>query len=215
MLDRLGLASVPFVGVWLGESGNLVGAVRLARGLLRSGMRTVLIVVTDAVPQRHGEFRAMPNGVTVNGDGAAACLASTALGEGYVLEGIGHAATPGAAQAQRLTGLREYFRFMAGVRSALTQFSDVSGIRLDSYQWLVANNYSATTLDDFADTAMIPRDRVFRGTIARHGHVFTADGLINLADLHDGEAINPGDRVLVLSTGPFSWGVLGLRQIVK
>lgn len=213
MLDRLGLAAARLYGVWLGESGNLVGALRLARALLTSaGMRTVLVVVADAVPKRPGEYRAMPNAVTINGDGAAACLLSTVRRGPFTVEGIGHCASPAMSAAERGSGLREYLEFMTGVRAALTALHNESGTGPDSYQWLVANNYSASNLSDFADLAGIAHERVFRGTVPRHGHVFTADGLINLAALTDSAKVAPGDRVLVLSTGPFSWGAIGLRR---
>lgn len=213
-LDRLGLNGARLYGVWLGESGNLAGALRLAHALLRTtDARTVLVVVADAVPERPGEYRAMPNAVTVNGDGAAACLLSTVHRGPYALEGVGHRARPAAAAAGRATGLREYLAFMAGVRGALTALHRTSGTGPHSYQWLVANNYSTSHLDDFADLAGLPHDRVFRGNVARHGHVFTADGLINLAALTGTAEVTAGDRVLVLSTGPFSWGAIGLRRI--
>jgi 3-oxoacyl-[acyl-carrier-protein] synthase-3 len=101
---------------------------------------------------------------------------------------------------------------MAGVRGALTALYQASGTGPGSYQWLVANNYSTANLGDFADLAGVPRERVFRGTVARHGHVFTADGLINLAALTAAEQVAAGDGVLVLSTGPFSWGAIGLQR---
>jgi len=87
-LARTGLAGVRCHGVWLGESGNLGGAFRLARALLREE-RGVLVVLADAVPDRPGEYRAMPNAVAVNGDGAVACLLSTVRSGQYVVEEIG------------------------------------------------------------------------------------------------------------------------------
>jgi len=213
MLDRLGLAGARLYGVWLGESGNLAGTFRLARALLAStGVRTVLVVVADAVPKRPGEYRAMPNAVTVNGDGTAACLLSTVHRGPFTVEGIGHCAVPAMSAAGRGTGLREYLEFMTGVRGSLTALYQASGTGPSSYQWLVANNYSTSSLGDFADLAGIPHERVFRGTAPRHGHVFTADGLINLAALTDSAEVAAGDRVLVLSTGPFSWGAIGLQR---
>lgn len=181
MLDRLGLAAAGLYGVWLGESGNLAGAVRLARALLAgSAARTVLLVVTDAVADRPGEYRAMPNAVTVNGDGAAACLLSTADVGPFTLEGVGHRASAVMSAPGRATGLKEYLEYMAGVRASLTALYDDVGAGPEAYRWLVANNYSTANLGDFAELARIPHDRVFSGTASRHGHVFTADALITL-----------------------------------
>lgn len=94
------------------------------------------------------------------------------------------------------------------MRGALTELPSGPA----DYDWLVTSNYCTTNVDDFADLAGIDRDRVFRGTVARYGHVFAADGLINLAELTGTGRVAPGERVLVLSTGPFSWGAIGLRR---
>ncbi len=213
VLEPFGLGAARLFGVWLGESGNLASAMRLARSLLvGANLRTVLVVVADAIPAQPGEYRAMPNAVTINGD-AAACLLSTRLPGPYQLVGIGQAAVPAMAAAGRRRGLREYLHFMSGVRSALTLLYQTSGTTAESYQWMVANNYSAANLDDFADIARIPHDRLFRGNVPRYGHLFAADGLINLAGLAESTEIVPGERVLLLSTGPFSWGAVGLLRL--
>lgn len=207
VLARVGLAGARRYGVWLGESGNLGAAFRLARALLRDE-REVLVVLADAVPDRPGEYRAMPNAVTVNGDGAAACLLSTVRSGQYTVEEIGTHANPAMSAAGRGSGLREYLEFMAGVRGVLAALPSGPG----GYQWLVTNNYCDANVDDFADLAGIERTRTFRGTVARHGHVFAADGLINLTELTGTARVAPGERVLVLCTGPFSWGAIGLRR---
>lgn len=210
VLEPLELSSARLFGVWLGESGNLVSAFRLARSLLVArGMTAVLILVADGVPKLPGEYRAMPNAVTINGDGAAACLLSTWIPGSYRLEGIGQVASPAMCQAGRRPGLREYLEFMAGVKAALALLYQTSGTSADCYQWMVTNNYSETNISDFAGVAGIPSERVFRDNVSRHGHAFTADGLINLFDLTESADIHPGERVLVLSTGPFSWGAIG------
>jgi 3-oxoacyl-[acyl-carrier-protein] synthase-3 len=207
VLVPLGLAAARLFGVWLAASGNLASVLRLACGLLATARcRTVLCVVADAVPDRPGEYRAMPNAVTVNGDGAAACLVSTRVGGPYRIEGVGQAASAtmtgfGAGQA-----LQKYLEIMTGVRRACERLYAATGQTADAYRWLVTNNYRRRTLEEFAAMARMPARRLFTGTIAGCGHVFAADGLINLAAV----PAAAGDRVLVLSTGPFTWGAIGL-----
>jgi 3-oxoacyl-[acyl-carrier-protein] synthase-3 len=213
VLEPLGLQAAPLFGVWLNQSGNLVSALRLARSLLVArGMRTVVVVAADAIPQLPGEFRAMANAVTINGDGAAACLLSSHLRGPYQLEGIGQAAAAGMATENRGRGLREYLEFLAGVRRALAQLYSACGTSGPSYRHLIANNYSQANLDDFADVAGVPKDRLFRDNVPKYGHVFTADALINLAGLTQTVEVLPDERVLLLSTGPVSWGAIGLRR---
>jgi 3-oxoacyl-[acyl-carrier-protein] synthase-3 len=175
-------------------------------------MRTVVVVAADAIPRLPGEYRAMPNAVTINGDGAAACLLSTDVPGPYQLDGIGQAAAARMATENRGRGLREYLEFLAGVRQAVARLYSACGTSGHSYRYLLANNYSAANLDDFADVAGVPKDRVFRDNVPKYGHVFTADGLINLAGLTQTVEVLPGERVLLLSTGPVSWGAIGLRK---
>ncbi|MGX7825336.1 hypothetical protein ACTG9Q_09600 [Actinokineospora sp. 24-640] len=202
------LADKPFHTVWLGESGNLAHVLRLARGLLATGVGTVLCVVADKVPDRPGEYRAMPNAVTVNGDGAAACLLSARLPGSYTLDGIGQVAAPVMATYVKGEGLRKHLAIMSGIRGCVNALYEATNTTGEDYRWLVTNNYSQRTLGEFADMARIPR--VFTGNVARNGHVFTADGLVNLADLTDG--LDQGERVLALSTGPLTWGALGFTR---
>lgn len=77
---------------------------------------------------------------------------------------------------------------------------------------MVTNNYSSANLEDFADVAGMSADRVFRRNVDRIGHIFAADGLINLADLEATDELAPGDRVLVLSSGPCSWGAMSVTR---
>lgn len=120
LLLPLGLQRAQLVGVWLGESGNLTNALRLARALLLAGRcRTVLVVLADAVPPGTGEYRAMPNAVTINGDGAAAILMSTSIPGAFRLDGMGCSASPSMTESGRGRGLREYLQFLAGVGQAV------------------------------------------------------------------------------------------------
>lgn len=210
ILATLGRTTIPIYGVWLGESGNFASVLRLARSLVLDGCRSVLVVVGDAVPRGPLEYRAMPNAVTVNGDGAGALLVTMEDGA-YALEGIGQTASVDLANQGISSGLSKYFRFMSGVRKAVTLLSDESGIESTEFDWLIANNYSRDTLDDFADCVGVARERVFRDNVARYGHIFAVDAFINLAELTASGAAKQGQRILVLATGPFTWGALDLR----
>jgi 3-oxoacyl-[acyl-carrier-protein] synthase-3 len=211
VLRPVGLDHLPVYGVWLAESGNLATVLRLARALVRgAGRHTVLCVVADKVPAGPGQYRAMPNGVTINGDGAAACLLSTELPGDYLVEGVAQVSAPVMVTFAKGQGLRKHLQIMAGIRGCCTGLYAASGQAPSAYRWLVTNNYARRTLHEFADMAQLPHDRLFLDNVARHGHVFTADGLINLADLTRTADVPAGDRVLVLSSGPLTWGAVGL-----
>jgi 3-oxoacyl-[acyl-carrier-protein] synthase-3 len=210
VLRPAGLDHAALYGVWLAESGNLASVVRLARGLIRAKRHvTILCVVADKVPNRPGEYRAVPNAVTINGDGAAACLLSAQCTGDYLVEGVGQFGAPVMTTFVKGEGLRKHLQIMTGIRGCCNRLYAATGQPGDAYRWLITNNYARRTLDEFAGMAQIPPDRLYLGNLARHGHVFTADGLINLTDLTRA-GVDDGDRVLLLSTGPFTWGAVGL-----
>jgi 3-oxoacyl-[acyl-carrier-protein] synthase III len=212
VLRTMGLEQLPVYGVWLAESGNLASVVRLARALICNGRaRTVLCVVADKVPEGPDEYREMPFAITINGDGAAACLLSAELPGAYTVEGVVQVAAPSItlyAKGQR--GLRKHLQIISGVRSCVDKLYIATGQQPDAYRWLITNNYGHSTLGEFADMARLPRHALFLANIARYAHIFTADGLINLADLTRNTDVPAGERVLVLSSGPLTWGAIGL-----
>ncbi|MGL5829565.1 MAG: hypothetical protein ACRC0L_08365, partial [Angustibacter sp.] len=217
VLRPVGLEQLPMYGVWLAESGNLASVLRLARALICDGRAgTVLCVVADKVPDGPGEYREMPFAITINGDGAAACLLSTGLPGAYAVEGVVQVAAPSItlhAQGQR--GLRKHLQVISGVRSCANELYAATGQRPAAYRWLITNNYAHRTLGEFADMAWLPRRTLFLANIARYAHIFTADGLINLADLTRSTDVPAGERVLVLSSGPLTWGAIGLVRSLR
>jgi 3-oxoacyl-[acyl-carrier-protein] synthase-3 len=212
VLRAVGLEHSPVYGVWLAESGNLVSVVRLAHALIRDGRaRTVLCVVADKVPDGPGEYREMPFAITINGDGAAACLLSTALPGAYTVEGVVQVSAPSiTVYPKELRGLRKHLQIISGVRNCADQLYTATGQQPDAYRWLITNNYAQRTLGEFADMARLPHHALFLDNIARHAHIFTADGLINLAELTRSADVPAGERIMVLSSGPLTWGALGL-----
>lgn len=212
LLGPLGLHRARLHGVFLAESGNLVSALRVARSLIEvDGLRNVLVITADAVPDRPVEYRAMPSAVTVNSDAAAAALVSSHEGA-YALEGIGQASSPRMLAFIKGEGLAKYLAILAGIRSAVARLFEAAGTQASDYARLVTNNYSVQTLHGFAGAVGIPRERLFLANVARFAHAFAADPLINLADDHAAQPLGPGERVLCLSTGPLTWGAVSLRR---
>ncbi|BCJ50047.1 3-oxoacyl-[acyl-carrier-protein] synthase 3 protein 3 [Actinoplanes sp. NBRC 14428] len=211
VLRPAGLGGLPAYPMWLAESGNLASVLRVARALvLRPGVRTVLCVTADRMPAGPGEYRAMPNAVTINGDGAAACLLTTRPAGDYRLDGLAQVAAPEMAAYVKGQGLAKHLKIMSGVRRAATRLAEETGVPSTGYRWLITNNYAERTTGEFADMAQVPRDRRLPAAPA-HGHVFAADGLINLAALGP-DRVRPGDRLLLLASGPLSWGAIGLTR---
>ncbi|MET0793584.1 MAG: 3-oxoacyl-[acyl-carrier-protein] synthase III C-terminal domain-containing protein [Polyangiaceae bacterium] len=213
VLAPLGLDHVALHGVGLAESGNFASALRTARNLLRCGdARNVLVVTTDRVPNRTEEYRAMPSAVTINSDGAAACLVSSEPGAGFELEEVAQVSSPKMLLHRKGEGLQKYLEIVAGLRAAFDAVRRRLAVRAEDYAALVTNNYAPATLANFAQAVGVVPERVFIDNVARFGHAFAADNLINIDDLCRSGGLRKGDRLLALSTGPLTWGAVSLRQ---
>lgn len=213
LLAPLGLQRAPLFGVYLAESGNVASALRVAKNLIAvDGLQNVLVVTADQVPRGEGEYRAMPSGVTINSDAAAACLVSSERRHGFELEAVAQKASPRMASLEKGQGMQKYLEIITGLRAAARSVFEALGTRPGDYTRLVANNYSLQTLHGFADALGFQRDRLFLDNVGRFAHAFSADALINLADLEAAHPASPGDRVLALSTGPLTWGAVSLKK---
>lgn len=217
LLRPLRLQHAQLHGVFLAESGNLASALRVARNLLALGEhRTVLVVTADAVPDRPDEFRAMPSGVAINSDAAAAAIltrtAMTDKPRRYRVHGIEQSSSSRMLTFVKGQGLAKYLEIIAGIRRAVGQLVERTETATKDYQHLVTNNYSRQTLHGFADATGVPRERLFTDNIARFAHGFSADPLINVIDLERQGATRPGDRILFLCTGPQTWGAVSVQR---
>ncbi|MFD4372959.1 3-oxoacyl-[acyl-carrier-protein] synthase III C-terminal domain-containing protein [Streptomyces sp. NPDC058486] len=208
VLEPLGLGHAVLSLVGLAESGNTGSVLRLAQALVAAGVhRTVLCVSSDAVPPLPGEYRAMPNAVTVNGDGAASCLVSSEFPGEFRLDSTVQHSSAAMRGLVKGEGLRKHLEIVKGVRACRAALDTPPG----GFARMVSNHYSAPVLAEFAALADVAPERLHTANIARLGHCFAADTLIDLADLHREGLIGPGEAVLMLTTGPSTWGMTAVR----
>lgn len=215
VLEPNGLLNCPlFGGIWLAGSGNLACIWRLARSLvLVHGYRTVLCVTADAIPRGRTQYRAMRDGIAVLGDGAASCIVSSDGPGPFVLEGVGQTASPRLSGLGSRHALQKRVEIMSGIRTAAKRLYETTATDADAYRWLVTNNYASSTRNEFAQIVGIGTERAYEGSVARVGHALAADPLINLGELEAASPLDPDQRVLLLATGPLTWGASGVRKI--
>ncbi|MBT0772354.1 hypothetical protein KIH74_25645 [Kineosporia sp. J2-2] len=85
------------------------------------------------------------------------------------------------------------------------------GATLDDVAYLLFNQGDKNIHERLLDALGLPRERSVLN-YHRYGHMGGADTLIALNDLLDAKALNPGDLVLLASSGMgFSWGVSAWR----
>ncbi len=214
LLGPLGLERARLFGAYLGESGNFVSALRLAANLMRTeGLRRVLYLTADAIPRLEGEYRAMRSGVFLASDGAACCLISADRRSGFAVEGLCQRAGPQISSYAKGQGFLKYMAILNGVRATAGALFASMGAGPAEHRLLITNNYNRQTMFEFCDALGFKRAQLFLDNQTRLGHVFAGDTLISMADLQAAGRIARGDRLLLLSTGPITWGAVSVRVL--
>lgn len=206
---RLGLVNAQAVGTWASGCGNFLSALRIAGLALRAGRTRHALVVTADVAYA-GEARVLPPSLTVFSDGAASCLLSAGpttapgLSVGTVFQ-FANNELWGAAPLQRIQHMS------AGIRAVCGQTLGQAGKAAADCKYLVMNNYTQNIQRLFAFAGGFHRTQVFNGLVAAHGHVGSADTLLNLQALSEGGELRGGDLLCLLSTGTNVCGAVSLE----
>lgn len=188
--------------------GNLGPALRIAADAIRAGSGPVLLVTADAGIE--GE-RYLPTGLTALSDGAAACIVTAApttpawaiVATAMVVDASLDVQTSDNGRARAMAG---------GIRRAvgdvLAQAPAESEIR-----HVIGGNYGRTSRRFLTMAAGLGVGESLAPLVADVAHCYSADALLTLETLTPGEDIEPGDRVLVLSTGGISWTATILEYV--
>ncbi|MGY0460007.1 3-oxoacyl-[acyl-carrier-protein] synthase III C-terminal domain-containing protein [Kitasatospora sp. cg17-2] len=210
ILDRLGLNDVEHLALSGQDCGNLVPAVRVASDALASGRcERVLLLLAD---RAEGRDRIMASGLSVFSDGAAACLLSGGpepTGPRLRVEAADSrtAVRPaGADPAEQ--GLLSTVRLASGTVTAL--LDDLGRTRAD-FRYAILPNYRPAAQRFLLAAMRMPPDRLLLGPVTDLGHCFSADLLITLHRLAAAGALDPGDRLLLATGGPYSWSALAVE----
>jgi 3-oxoacyl-[acyl-carrier-protein] synthase III len=214
---RMGLNRAFPIGVHFTFCGNFGSGLRLAVALIGSGdVDSAIVVCTDKNETCDDPKRLVEPGVGITSDGAAACLLTT---EGGSLRVIGVSQLVDHTMSQidisdihtrEKTRSVEFFEYslssLRGRKEASLAFMKRFHVDPAAVVGFVANNYGENTLKGFAADSGVSWERVFRANVDSNGHVHSADNLINLKTFLDRRPASTGDKILMLSTGPYSWG---------
>lgn len=212
-MTRYGLIEAIPTGIYMHGSGNLGCALIHAQTLVRAGKaRRVLVVTFDICDST--ESRIVPPGISILSDAGAACLISVAdaappsTGAAFRVRRTFQLARPELADDALAP---DQFRYTFGVVQALKQVGHFFAESSDGPpDLLITNNYSGVTMDLIAKHVVPDGTRRHRENVARFGHAFSSDCLINLSDAVDAGSVHPGRPVALLSTGPTTWNACEL-----
>lgn len=197
MLERCGLSPVFTTGVTLDRCASFLAGIRLADAMVAGGRASRCLVVTaDRFASDAERLRAF----ALFSDGAAACLVSDAssdTGPSYRIAGFGAACDRASISENAKISPGMMQRANAALMAATGR--DASAHRVV----LPTNIYMPIAMMAEAQGgAAMPA--IFGKNIARRGHVFAADPLVNLID-REQESCDPlvaGDHILLGATVP-------------
>ncbi len=191
----LGLERASVIGLTQQACTGMLGALRLARGLLAAepDLHRVLCLTADRFP----EGARYEQAYNLISDGAASCLVSREP-RGYRIVAL-HAMTNGAlARASDDETAGSYFAFTCrAVQETLSR----AGLVMAQIDWVVAQNMNRKALDVLGRLLAVPEGRLLAPTLPEVGHVISGDNLINLRTLDEGGRIAPGQHVLLTMAG--------------
>ncbi|HWE88573.1 MAG TPA: hypothetical protein VG317_03800 [Pseudonocardiaceae bacterium] len=204
ILTGLGMTDPAFLGITLNRCTNLLAALQVAGALVASGAhRTVLVVTTDRIDD---EATRMEN-FALFSDGAASCLVSRAMpADGFEL-----VAGASAQQAAELNFATEINSDLA--RRVSKDLLDPLGLDVADVATLSHTNLFTPLVVLKERQAGFATAQLYTENIARIGHCFAADPLINLVDRSRSAPPAPGSYHLLAASVPGSRiGVL-LRKL--
>lgn len=209
---EVGLTNAYPVGVMFSGCGNLVSAVGVASNMIQAqGMRDVLVVVSDR--QAEGTTRVMFPAVGVVSDAAASCLVTSRPVSGFCIDDVVLHSNLGLWEADLE---RDFGRFLVEMARGLKEMGHkmvaASGRTPDDYKYFLPNNYSRSTLRVFCHQLGYKQSQLFFDNVPRVSHTYAADVLINLFELDAKGTLGSGDRVMALTSGPVTWGMIGLTK---
>ena len=209
---EVGLANAYPFGAMYSGCGNLVSAVEMAANMVRSqGLDNVLVVVSDRQPE--GTTRVMFPAVGVVSDAAASCLVTSRPVEGFTVDDVVLHSNLGLWEADLEVDFGRFLIEMArGLKEMGNRMVAASGRRPPEYKYFLPNNYSRSTLRVFCHQLGYRPDQLFFDNVSRVSHTYAADVLINLFELDAKGALAPGDRVMALTSGPATWGMIALTK---
>jgi 3-oxoacyl-[acyl-carrier-protein] synthase-3 len=193
--------NVPVTGVTMNRCANLLVGLQVAAAMVAGGLhRTVLVITTDRVAAESARI----SDFALLSDGAASCLVtrrSDGAAESYEWVADAYAQDPAA--------LGRGNEISADLtRTANQRLFAKAGIGIESIDGLLHNNIYLPIVTMKEVQAGFDQAQLSTSNIARVGHCFAADSLINLVDRWSAGAIRAGGLYLLASS------VSGLRVCV-
>lgn len=200
--QRLGLRNASVFS--LSHMNCVVGlyALQIARFLLAGAAPEdrVLVVTGDKVLTH--QARLIPD-ITIQGDGAAACLVGQdsrgdrVLGRAFTVLGRFYQGIDCSPPLQL-----EYKQiYVESLSRVMTEALENAGRDAMDISLILPHNVNQLSWKRISELIGIPRDRVYLENVAKFGHCYSSDPFINLAVARKQGLVKSGDLVLMATAG--------------
>lgn len=201
IMAGLGLPAAAFTGVTLNRCTNLLAGIDLATALVAARRhRTVLVITTDAT----GDERDRQEQFALFSDGAASCLVAAQAHGRPAYEVLG------CASAQANADLHWSHEISSDLsRLVNDELTKATGVGSAELAAVLPANLFLPLLAMKERQAGFTAAQIDTGNVARLGHCFAADPLINLADrAQRGQVADGAALLLAVSVPGARYGVL-------
>ena len=207
---KLGLSKAAHYQIGMAGCAGFHWAAKLAAGLIGSALCDHILILS--FDKADGNLRRLYAEETdfpyVTGDAGAACIFSASEHAlAYRLLGkVGN--TWDGEQALRVC-MEDEIRC---IDELIQQTYASASMAAQDVDLLITNNYSFTVSRLYCQLADLSFTKAFTKTIPTHAHCFASDSIINLHHVQHAVNLQVGQRLMLLSAGPFQWGACVLEK---
>jgi 3-oxoacyl-[acyl-carrier-protein] synthase-3 len=204
---ELGLKRAIGFSVWEQYCASIITAMRVAEDMIRTeAAANILLVGADCF---FGSTNRAIDGITIQGEGSSAMLIK------------------GGSATNRLVAISSYvdgsfYRTSGCTSEDLERFNLVyflattriiqrtlkkANLTLNDISLIIPHNINLSSWQRVLAMLKCDKDKLFTDNVARHGHVFGSDIVINLSDATASGRLRAGDYALLVTAGlGASWG---------
>jgi 3-oxoacyl-[acyl-carrier-protein] synthase III len=215
---RLGLHAAMPVGLYFTGCGNVASGMAMAQSLIRSGQaRNVLLLTSDCSADENK--RVVPPSIAIMSDGASSCLLTAdrpAGDDGFQVIDTQIDVFHRMATLDPVLNPKEYkIAMFDRTRVVFDKICSSAGLQSSDVDALISQNLEITTLTMMCHRFRLDPSINYTDNLPAIGHAGLADNLINLLDSLQRGRLPEQARVLMLATGPYSFGLTALRRLAR
>ncbi|MEC4718511.1 3-oxoacyl-[acyl-carrier-protein] synthase III C-terminal domain-containing protein [Noviherbaspirillum sp. CPCC 100848] len=204
ILEGLGMNNIPVVGVTLAGCANVTSALRIARNMvIVDGYRNVLVVETNLLRNDSRRLSGAAPGQTpdnVFGDGAVSFVVTSDI-DTADFDLLAMDQIVSFPEGDNITMQQEIATSTAASLRVIKRAIAHAGLAWEQINCVLLNNLNVVMMAGLLRLYGFTKTDFYIDNILRYGHVWSADGFINLHDYCEKKAPAAGTHFLLIGHG--------------